>query len=80
MVSDATRRLGDLLAWAEQLMQIGSWEYVPSEGELLWSDNIYRILGLEPGAIEPSTAYFVAQTHPDDRAPHRGAPGARRAR
>ncbi len=68
MVNDATGRLGDLLAWAEQLLQVGSWEYVPSEGELLWSDNVYRILGLEPGAIEPSTAYFVAQTHPDDRA------------
>jgi PAS domain S-box-containing protein len=34
---------------------------------LLWSDNMFRLLGLEPGAITPTPEYVIEQTHPDDR-------------
>ncbi len=33
----------------------------------LWSDNLYRIFGLEPGEIEPSAQYVIDHVHPDDR-------------
>lgn len=61
------RRLQGLLASSERIGQTGSWEFVPSEDELRWSDNCYRIFGLEPGDVEPSIEYVVAQTHVDDR-------------
>ena len=32
-----------------------------------WSDELYRIYGLEPGAIEPSYEEFLNHVHPDDR-------------
>jgi hypothetical protein len=32
-----------------------------------WSDELYRIYGLEPGAIEPSYEEFLNYVHPDDR-------------
>ena len=35
--------------------------------ELVWSDNLYRIFGLEPGEIEPSARYVIDHVHPDDR-------------
>lgn len=34
---------------------------------LLWSDNMFRLLGLEPRSIVPTPEYVIEQTHPDDR-------------
>ncbi len=45
----------------------GSWEWIPSTGELIWSDNYFRLLGLEPGSITPSLGFVLAYTHPKDR-------------
>jgi PAS domain S-box-containing protein len=60
-------RLRALLTRAEELAQLGSWEAVPAEDELIWSDNLYRIFGLEPGETTPTVEYILAQTHPEDR-------------
>ena len=65
---DKSARLQSVLAWAERIGQTGSWEYVPSGKEELWSDNLYRIFGLEPGDIQPSGEYVMARMHRDDRA------------
>lgn len=59
---DAQRRLDE----AQSLACIGSWETVLSTGEVRFSDELYRIFGYEPGAIEPSTDVLLAQVHPDD--------------
>ncbi len=56
-----------LLESAERVAQIGSWEWTPENGELLWSDNLFRLFGLEPGSTTPSVALVRAMTHPDDR-------------
>src|SRR5215208_8311410 len=56
-----------LLERAEQLGNFGSWEWTPSDNELMWSDNLYRIFGLEPGEITPTTEYVFERAHPDDR-------------
>jgi hypothetical protein len=34
-----------LLESAERVAQIGSWEWTPETGELLWSDNLFGYLG-----------------------------------
>ncbi len=34
---------------------------------LLWSDNMFRLLGLEPGAINPTPESVIERSHPDDR-------------
>jgi PAS domain S-box-containing protein len=51
---------------AERLAGLGSWEWVPATGELVWSDNMFRLYGLEIGAIVPSSEYVVERVHPDD--------------
>jgi PAS domain S-box-containing protein len=33
---------------------------------VLWSDNMYRIFGLEPGEITPTPGYVLERTHVDD--------------
>ncbi|MDP9350018.1 MAG: EAL domain-containing protein, partial [Chloroflexota bacterium] len=47
--------------------QIGSWEADPATGRLSWSDENYRIFGLEPGECKPSLETFLNFVHPEDR-------------
>lgn len=50
----------------EALAHIGRWQINLSTGERFWSDEIYRIIGLEPGCIMPSADCFYDIVHPDD--------------
>ncbi|MGA2081678.1 MAG: response regulator [Holophaga sp.] len=56
------------LAKAQALAGIGNWEWVRTTGEVLWSDQMFRILGWEPGAVVPSVRRIMERTHADDRA------------
>jgi PAS domain S-box-containing protein len=51
---------------AQTLSHIGNWTADTISGELIWSDEIYRIFGYEPGAFQPSIEAFLATIHPDD--------------
>ncbi|MFI5456028.1 MAG: PAS domain S-box protein [Isosphaerales bacterium] len=42
------------LAEAQQIAQVGSWEWDANTNEVLWSDELYRICGEEPGMYEPT--------------------------
>jgi len=55
---------------AQELAHIGHWELDLKTGTLEWSDEIYRILGITPGALDPSykTLETMGVIHPDDRA------------
>jgi PAS domain S-box-containing protein len=55
------------LVEAQQLAKIGSWEWNVVSGEVTWSDELFRIYGLEPGSIDVSYEDFLARVHPDDR-------------
>jgi DNA-binding CsgD family transcriptional regulator len=52
---------------AERTGLAGSWEWTPSTGELIWSDNYFRLVGLEPGSMTPSAGFVLEHTHPKDR-------------
>jgi PAS domain S-box-containing protein len=65
--SPRDRPRANALEKAEQLVQTGSWEWDLDSDFLLWSDNLFRLLGLEPGEIEPTLDDLVARTHPDDQ-------------
>ena len=62
----ALRRNEALLGRAEALSHVGSWEWDMRTQELQWSEETYRILGLEPYTVEPSTALAFRRTHLDD--------------
>jgi PAS domain S-box-containing protein len=59
----------ELLAAAEQIAHLGSWDLDLVANRLTWSDEVYRILGLEPQQSAP-TSYkaFLEAVHPEDRA------------
>jgi len=55
------------LAEAQKIAHLGSWKRYLDTGKSHWSDEMYRILGLEPGSVPPSQELFLSMVHPDDR-------------
>jgi len=61
------------LAAAQRLARMGSWELDlahlddVNRNPLQWSDEVFRIFGYEPGAIEVSNENFFRAVHPEDR-------------
>ena len=51
----------------ERVGGLGSWVWNPQRDELLWSDNLYRIYGLEPTGEALPRRQATLLTHPDDR-------------
>jgi PAS domain S-box-containing protein len=58
----------EALQRAQALTKLGSWEWDPQSDQMIWSDQLYRLLGLEPGSIAPSLANFRSIIHPADLA------------
>ncbi|MDP2828910.1 MAG: PAS domain S-box protein [Sulfuricellaceae bacterium] len=56
------------LANAQRIAHLGNWDYDLVSGQIVWSDEVYRIFGLEPGGISPDIQSYYHWTHPDDRA------------
>ena len=56
-----------LLATAQQITHIGSWEWTLSTNGVMWSDELYRIYGLKPQSCEITLELFLDKLHPDDR-------------
>lgn len=65
---EALRTNEATLAAAERTAHLGSWLWDTDKGELYWSDEHYRILGLEPGSVAPVVDVWLDAVHPDDRA------------
>ncbi len=55
-----------LLDCGEADAQTGSWDWRLDTGRLVWSDNLYRLFGLEPGAITPTHEWVIERVHSGD--------------
>jgi PAS domain S-box-containing protein len=64
--------LGRQLAAAQQITHIGSWEWAVGGDAVSWSDELYRIYGLEPQSRPITFDFFLSCLHPDDRERVRG--------
>lgn len=56
-----------LLQEAQSIAHLGHWEVDLTNGTLLWSDEVYRIFGLQPQNVLPSYELFLEMIHHDDR-------------
>lgn len=52
---------------AQEIAQLGSWEYDLENDHLIWSDEIFRIFECDPDEIAVSYDNFLSFIHPDDR-------------
>lgn len=56
------------LAEAERIAHLGNWIWNITTNALHWSDEAYRIFGLEPQSLEMTYPVFLNAVHPEDRA------------
>ncbi|CAN5227023.1 hypothetical protein BH09BAC2_BH09BAC2_10860 [soil metagenome] len=52
---------------AEESSMQGSYSFNLTTGKLVYSDNLYRLIGYEPNEFEPSLEEFNNHVHPEDR-------------
>jgi PAS domain S-box-containing protein len=57
----------DALAQAQAIAHLGSWRWDVAANRLDWSDELYRIHGVEPNAFDATYEAFLERVHPDDR-------------
>jgi len=61
------RRREQQLSQAEKITHLGSWEWHVASGDMVWSDEFYRILGLEPESAPAGLEALLDMVHPADR-------------
>ena len=61
------RRNESMLAEAQRFAKVGSWNWDILSDQILWSDEHYRIFGLNPHEIGMTFERFLNLVHPDDR-------------
>ena len=61
-IRDSQRQLKE----AQRLAHVGNWELDTATGTVTWSEELFRIFGLEPAAAAPTREEQIALIHPED--------------
>lgn len=61
------QRSESMYVQAEKIADMGNWNWDLKTGRLSWTDQLYRIYGLEPQSEEITLERFLSFVHPDDR-------------
>jgi PAS domain S-box-containing protein len=61
------KRSEELYKQAQALNKLGNWTWEIKTDSLHWSDELYRIYGMEPQAEAVNFEKFISFIHPDDR-------------
>lgn len=64
---EALRKREACLAVVERISRIGSWETNAQDGASVWSEEMFRLLGLAPNAAAPGHASLLKLVHPSCR-------------
>ncbi|MDT8317394.1 MAG: PAS domain-containing protein, partial [bacterium] len=52
---------------AQEIARLGTWEYDVVDNKIIWSDEVYRIFGVDIESFENTFEFFIELIHPDDR-------------
>jgi len=66
-IAEALRKSEESLKIAQSIAHLGHWEWDVKSGEFVCSEEMCRILGLEPGPQLVDKTVFLQAVHPDDR-------------
>ncbi len=61
------REIRRALNLAEEISHAGHWRYTPGHRVMVWSDEIYRIYGVDKAGFTPTVEAAMAAYHPEDR-------------
>jgi PAS domain S-box-containing protein len=70
VVAEQNRRIMEserLLSGAQRIAHLGSWQLDLTDGSMTWSEEMYRICGVERGSIDTHHQSFLDRFHPEDR-------------
>jgi len=64
-----TRAAGALSGFneAQQVAHVGSWDWNMKDNRVSWSDELFRIYGLEPQSVDVTFDSYLERVHPADR-------------
>ena len=63
---EEARQRSAVLKLSQEIAQLGSWEWDVVQNKIFWSDELYRIFGLEPGSAVDWEMVQSTLIHPDD--------------
>ncbi len=66
-MEEELRRSREHLTLAQRVGRIGSAEVDLASGQVMWSDGLFAVLGLDPATAVPGRETFLDRIHPDDR-------------
>ncbi len=66
-IEDELHRNSGQLNESQQIGHVGSWEWDVQRDEVTWSDEMYRIYGLEPQSVKVTFEGFLERVHGDDQ-------------
>ena len=66
---EAVKKREALLNVAQRVAHLGSWDMNVQSGQIIWSDELYRIFGYEPQSFIPQRDSIARIVHPDDLEP-----------
>ena len=66
-VNALLRESEERLNKAQEIAHLGSWDLDLITNQLIWSDEVYRIFGLQPQQFGATYEAFLEAIHPDDR-------------
>lgn len=66
----ALKQSGAFLTKAQRLSATGTFSWRVTTDEIVWSEEIYRILELDP-SVTPTFEFIYTRIHPDDQSMHR---------
>ncbi len=61
------RESEERLRLAHEAANSGAWEWDLRTGENVWSEELWRVYGLEPHGVRPSYEAWLQLVHPDDQ-------------
>lgn len=67
LAASALRKSEESLADAQRLAMVGSWELDLVSNNMTWTDEVYRIFGLDKNEFSATYERFINVLHPEDR-------------
>ncbi len=66
-LAEERRRMEQALAEAQAIAHLGSWEWDIPNNHITWSDELYRIYGVDPKRFDATYEAYLSLIHPEDR-------------
>ena len=66
-IEESLRQSESRLAAAQRIARVGSWEVPLSDGPTWWSDEMYRLTGVDRATFVPTSDSTQPLLHPEDR-------------